>query len=98
MTIEHETRYREYIQEQGVGSNDLVASSPNSYVSYLRSVSQLLGETISPALLNCEENVEQIADRLKGNRAKNTIRNYKSAMRQYVAMVGEDRLLPRGHG
>jgi hypothetical protein len=87
MTIEHEARYREYIQERGVGSNDLAASSPDSYVSYLNSVSRLLGVTISPALLNCEEDVESIASKLLGNRADKTIGNYKSAMRQYVAMV-----------
>ncbi len=92
LLIEHETRYRAYIQEQGVGDKDLVASSPDSYVSYLRSVSRLLGAPISPELLHCENNVEEIANRLKGNRAQNTINNYKSAMRQYVAMVRHDGL------
>jgi hypothetical protein len=90
--IEHETRYRAYIQKHGVGDNDLVASSPNSYVSYLRSVSRLLGVPIAPELLHCEDGVESIASRLQGNRAKNTINNYKSAMRQYVAMVHHDGL------
>ena len=70
LLIEHETRYRAYIQEQGVGDKDLVASSPDSYVSYLRSVSRLLGAPISPELLHCENNVEEIANRLKGNRAR----------------------------
>lgn len=90
--IEHEARYLAFIQEQGVGDNDQVASSPRSYLSYLRSVALLLGVPISPELLHCEEDVENIASRLQGTRAKNTINNYKSAMRQYVAMVQQDGL------
>jgi hypothetical protein len=90
--IEHEDRYLEYIQEQGVGKMDRVASSPKSYVLYLRGVSKLLGAPISPELLHCEDDVKNIAGRLQGNRAKNTINNYKSAMRQYVAMVQHDGL------
>jgi hypothetical protein len=90
--IVHEPRYFAYIQENGVGDNDQIASSPKSYVSYLHSVAKLLGVPISPELLHCEENVDEIASRLQGNRAKNTINNYKSAMRQYVAMVHDDGL------
>jgi uncharacterized protein YaaR (DUF327 family) len=62
------------------------------YVSYLRSVSRLVEVPISPELPHREEDVENIASRLQGNRAKNTINNYKSAMRQYVAMVKNDGL------
>ena len=64
MLIEHETRYRAFIQEHGVGDNDLAASSPESYVSYLRSVARLLGVPISPELLRCENDVESISRRL----------------------------------
>ncbi len=42
--IVDELRYCAYIQEQGVGANDKVASSVKSYVSYLNSVSRLLDE------------------------------------------------------
>jgi hypothetical protein len=68
---------------------DQVASSPASYVSYLNSVSQLLAADISPELLHSETDVERIIGELQGERARATIRNYASAMRQYVAMVLE---------
>lgn len=90
--ISHEPLYYELIQQQGVGLNDQIASSPKSYVSYLNSVSELLGQDISPAILSTEEDVLAIARKLEGRRAKATIRNYKSAMRQYVAMVNAHRL------
>ena len=70
-----------------MGLNDRIASSPDSYISYLNSVSELLQQDISPAILSTEEDVVTIARRLEGLKAPNTIRNYKSALRQYVAMV-----------
>ena len=85
--IHHESEYRCWLERRGVGENDLVASSPDSYVSYLRSVSRLLGRDIAPGSLASEEDVLAIASRLDGHRAHATIRNYKSAMRQYVAMI-----------
>ena len=90
--IQHEGQYLEYIQRQGVGANDKVASSPKSYVSYLNGVSLLIGADVSPALLHSEEDVERVANKLQGQREPGTIRNYTSAMRQYVAMVSELRL------
>lgn len=90
--ITHEPLYYEWIQQQGVGLNDRIASSPKSYVSYLNGISELLGKDISPAILSTEEDVLAIARKLEGRRAKATIRNYKSAMRQYVAMVKAHRL------
>jgi hypothetical protein len=85
--IVHEAAYYHWIQQRGVGVNDRVASSPKSYVSYLNSVSKLVGSDISPSLLSSEEDVLRIARFLDGKRADATVRNYKSAMRQYVAMV-----------
>lgn len=90
--IQFEKRYLEYIQHRGGGSKDQAASSPESYVTYLRSVSRLLGQTISPLLLRSELDVARIARKLESKRAPATIRNYCSAMRQYVAMVQELRL------
>jgi hypothetical protein len=86
--IENQREYHEWIQQRGVGENDKVASSPDSYVSYLNGVSDLLGVDISARTLASEEDVLNIARTLEGKRAPGTIRNYKSAMRQYVAMVG----------
>lgn len=85
--IVYESFYSRWIQQQGVGNNDCVASSPRSYVSYLDSVSQLIGRDISPVVLQTEEDVLRIARKLEGKRADATVSNYKSAMRQYVAMV-----------
>ena len=87
--IQFEKNYLEYIQRKGVGSRDRVASSPASYVSYLRSVSRFLDCEISPKLLSSESDVVTVAQRLKGKCAAATIRNYCSAMRQYVAMVND---------
>ena len=85
--IIHKSQYYAFITLRGVGSNDLVASSPDSYVSYLNIVSELIGKDISPAVLSSEADVEKLARSIAGQRAPKTINNYKSAMRQYVAMV-----------
>lgn len=85
--IKHESAYLRWIQQQGVGKNDRVASSPRSYISYLNAVSELLGRDISPEILSSEQDVLAIARTLKGARADATLRNYQSAMRQYVSMV-----------
>ena len=85
--IQHENLYYKFIQEQGVGSNDIVASSPDSYISYLRSVSKLINEDISPSLLRNELDIINIENMLKGKRAAKTVKNYCSAMRQYVKFV-----------
>ena len=90
--IVHKKQYYEWIQQQGVGLKDKIASSPDSYISYLNSVSELLLQDISPSILSTEDDVLGIALRLEGRKAANTIRNYKSAMRQYVAMVQALRL------
>jgi len=85
--ILHQERYLEFIRGKGVGKNDLVASSPESYLSYLRSVTRLLGGDITPDMLRSDSDVERAARALEGQRKPKTINNYKSAMRQYVAMV-----------
>ncbi len=85
--IHHESLFLGFIASRGVGINDIVASSPASYVSYLNSVSKLIGSDITPALLRTEDDVRNIARRISGDREEATIRNYCSAMRQYVAMV-----------
>ena len=85
--IKYEGLYLDFITRRGVGANDVVASSPASYISYLNSVAKLINSDISPEVLRSEIDVSNIASRLRGKRADNTIRNYCSAMRQYVAMV-----------
>jgi hypothetical protein len=90
--IEHESLFLAYIANRGVGSKDVVASSPASYVSYLNSVVKLIGRDITPTILRSELDVRNIARSISGKRKENTIRNYCSAMRQYVEMV-EDKAL-----
>ena len=85
--IEHEQKYRQYMEKTGVGKKDVVASSPNSYISYLNSVSRLLGKPVTPNLLRTENKVDQIKRALEGLRAPKTISNYGSAMRKYCEMV-----------
>jgi hypothetical protein len=90
--IEHEERYLAYVQEQGVGDNDQVASSPKSFVSYLRSAARRLNVRICPELLHSDEDIDRIALQLSGRLATGTICNCRSAMRHYVAMVRSHRL------
>jgi hypothetical protein len=85
--IRFKREYYEWIQARGVGLNDRVASSPDSYISYLNSVSDLIGEDISPRVLSTEQDIDRLALKIAGRKAPKTINNYKSAMRQYVAMV-----------
>ena len=85
--IFHRSEYYAWIESHGVGANDLVASSLDSYVGYLNSVSELIGKDISPELLSTEDDVERIARSIEGRKAPKTINNFKSAMRHYVAMV-----------
>ncbi len=87
--IENEQKYLDWIIRNEVGKKDIVASSPQSYISYLKSVSKLLGETISEKNLYNEECIIIIANKLRGKRNPKTISNYKSAMRHYVRMVQE---------
>jgi len=85
--IVHESAYKHWLQRSGVGKKDQVADSRASYVSYLRSVSNILGEDVSPATISSHEALERIFRRLTGARSPNTLRNYRSALRQYLAMV-----------
>ena len=82
--IHYEKDYYKYIEAMGVGENDVVASSPDSYISYLNSVSKIIDSDITPGILKSEKDVLTIASQLYGQRADNTVRNYCSAMRQYV--------------
>ena len=50
--IQHEGLFLDFIACQGVGSKDLVASSSESYISYLNSVAKLIGSDIAYLLLD----------------------------------------------
>lgn len=85
--IFHEQQYRECLAKVGVGRNDNIASSIESYVSYLRSVSKILNIDISPSTVADENDIQDIYQRLQKKRNEKTISNYRSAMRQYAKMV-----------
>lgn len=85
--IRFQQQYLEFIQQQGVGERDLVADSRRSYVSYLNSVSEELGIEIGPLTAGTNAEVDRLVTELEGRRAKKTISNYTSALRQYVKMV-----------
>jgi hypothetical protein len=83
----------DFLVEQGVGSKDVVASSPKSYISYLNSVSKLICQDITPEILQDEADIKKIVFALSGKRKANTIRNYSSAMRKYVEMVKSKKII-----
>ena len=86
--VEHILKYQSFIKSKGVGANDKVADSVKSYVSYLESVSRHLNITISPRTLSSEIDIENISKKLKRKKiAEKSIKNYSSAMRQYINMV-----------
>ena len=87
--IENENHYKAYLETKNVGAKDIVADSIRSYISYLNSVSRHLNITITKDTLKSDLDIENIVNRLEGKVAKQTIRNYSSAMRHYVNMVND---------
>lgn len=87
--ILHQEKFEEYIKAEGVGQHDKVANSVKSYVSYLNSVSRHLDIEVSPSSLRTPENIQSMCIKLASKVSKKTINNYRSAMRQYIAMVAQ---------
>ena len=87
MSIRHQQEFTRFIIERGVGINDSVASSTDSYLSYLRSLSKILNTEINELTLGSEDDVQRIVAAIKGSRKPKTVSNYTSAMRQYVSMI-----------
>ena len=87
--IQYQNRFEAFIKANGVGSNDRVADSVKSYISYLNSVQKHLDISIGPKNLSTEVDIVNISENLKKKTSLSpkTIKNYGSAMRQYVAMV-----------
>ena len=90
--IKDEVKYLQWLENNGVGKKDNIASSPKSYISYLNTVSQIIGEDISEKNLYDENCISLMEEKMKGARSAKSISNYKSAMRQYVKMVQEQKL------
>jgi len=93
--IEQLNEFESYIISKGVGSNDRVSDSVKSYISYLNGVSRHLGININPRTLSLESDVIILAKHLSEGRkvSEKTIKNYKSAMKQYIQMVHDRGLL-----
>lgn len=87
--IQYQDKYEAYIKANGVGSNDKVADSRKSYISYLNCVQKHLNMSIKPQSLSTENDIMTISERLRKQTtlSDKTIKNYGSAMKQYVAMV-----------
>lgn len=87
--IQYQDKYVAYIKANGVGSNDKVADSCKSYISYLNSVQKHLGISISASTLSREVDIVNISEKLKKQTtlSDKTIKNYGSAMKQYVSLV-----------
>jgi hypothetical protein len=87
--IQHQEKYVAYIKANGVGSNDKVADSCKSYISYLNSIQKHLGISISASTLSMEVDILNISEKLKKQTtlSDKTIKNYGSAMKQYVSLV-----------
>lgn len=90
--IKYEKEYVLFLKKNGVGSNDKVASSVKSYISYLNSVSKYLNITIGPETVRTIDDINNLSSQLIGKVASKTIKNYGSAMKQYVQMVAEKKL------
>ena len=60
--IKYENEYRNFIAEEEVGNNDRVASSIDSYVNYLNSISALLNQDITPCIVKNEESIDEIIE------------------------------------
>lgn len=87
--IMHQESYQQFIQDQGVGKNDNVADSIQSYISYLKSISKHLDIEINSQTLSSEADIAILSTKLfkLGVVSDKTIKNYGSAMKQYVKML-----------
>ena len=90
--IKYEDEYKIFIIENGVGKNDKIADSVKSYISYLNSVCKHLNIIIEPNNLRTQHDITKIALKLNGIVSNKTIKNYESAMKQYINMIGELKL------
>lgn len=85
--ISHLELFKKYLAEQSVGELDQVASSINSYVSYLNSIANRLSIKISPSTLGDMDKLNHVFNRLgELNVKRKTLGNLRVAARHYVQM------------
>ncbi len=87
--IMYKNEYRVYIAEQGVGKNDEVASSIDSYISYLNGLSRLLGQDITPNTAKNYDDINEMITELNGLKADSTLSKYKTAMKHYIDFIAQ---------
>ncbi len=87
--IKRENEYIQWLEINGIGDNDKIASSPKSYVSYLKSVSRIIEKDISDEFLKSYTDVDEVIEKIRDKAASSTISNYKTALRRYVDMVAD---------
>ena len=93
--IENEKEYLLWLENNTrVGNNDIVASSPKSYVSYLNSVAKRIESAITPSNLSTEEQLRSISNALQDLAPSANISRCKTAMSHYVDMVKANGLKP----
>ena len=86
--VRHESRYRRWLEERGVGANGRTGSlSRNSYVSRLNRVARVVGQAVGPENRSCAGDVERLTARMTGVPAR-PLADCRTAMRRYAAMVG----------
>jgi len=90
--IMYENEYRVYIAERGVGRNDKVASSINSYVSYLNGLSKLIGQDITPDIATNLDDISEMIAKLNGLKADSTLGKYKTAINHYMSFIKQRNL------
>ena len=73
----------------GVGDNDVAGDSVKSYLSSMRQIAKHSGFDITSTTLRNSSDIEKFANQISknGEVSEKTIKNYISAMKQYVAMV-----------
>lgn len=94
LMIEYKKQYEAYLIKNGVGINDIVADSKKSYISYLNGTSKYLDIDINQCTLSTETDIQNLSVQLSETKkiSVKTIKNYISAMRQYINMIQELKL------
>jgi 5-methylcytosine-specific restriction endonuclease McrA len=86
--IQYLEQFKLFIMSKGVGEKDRVASSVDSYASYLNSVANQLKINISPTTLGNQAQLESVKSQLLSQKTKpKTLGNLMTAAKHYVDMI-----------
>lgn len=90
--VSNTQQFLHYIQNNGVGRKDKVASSPKKYIRTLHIIADLLQVNIAPSTLRCEADIARFDQLLVNLRHKSTRGDYRAVMRAYIKMVAANGL------